>query len=70
MLRKAREDKGLTQERLAELAGVDQATISLLENGRIQSPGWDVVARVCAALELDPHVAFPVKPAPRSEAVA
>lgn len=60
-LKEARERKSLTQEQLAEAAGVNQGTISLLELGRTQSPSWDVVARLSRALGVKPETLFPVE---------
>lgn len=59
-LREARDLRGLTQEQLADRAGVDQATISNLENGRVQFPSWDTVARVCGVLKVKPQDIFPL----------
>jgi len=41
--------KELTQEELAEVAGVHPVYISLIENGR-RTPTLDVAARIAAAL--------------------
>lgn len=60
-LREARQAKKLTQEALAQLSGIEQATISQLETGRVQSPAWETVAKLCAALDVDPHEVFPVE---------
>jgi transcriptional regulator with XRE-family HTH domain len=54
-LRRAREAAGLTQEGLADRAGVDRTYISLLERER-QSPSVDMLFRVCAALGVRPSV--------------
>lgn len=59
-LREARQDRKLTQERLAELSGVDQTTISNLEVGRIQSPAWETVCRLARVLDIPPEELFPV----------
>ena len=53
----------MTQEALAAASGVDQVTISNIETGKVQSPSWDTVAKLCAALEMDPHDVFPVSEA-------
>jgi transcriptional regulator with XRE-family HTH domain len=60
-LRAARLKAKLTQEELAEKSGVEQATISNLETGRVQSPQWDTVARLAEALDVDPYKLFPVE---------
>lgn len=59
-LRDARQRRRLTQERLAELSGVEQATISALETGRVQSPAWETVGRLCRVLRVRPEELFPV----------
>jgi transcriptional regulator with XRE-family HTH domain len=52
-LRRAREAAGLTQEGLADRAGVDRTYVSLLERDK-QSPSVEMLFRVCAALEIRP----------------
>jgi transcriptional regulator with XRE-family HTH domain len=59
-LREARQRRHLTQEALAELSGIEQATISALETGRVQSPAWDTVARLSRVLKIRPEELFPV----------
>ncbi len=48
-LRKARKAAGLSQERLASLAGLHRTYISLLERG-LRSPTVDVLLRLCRAM--------------------
>lgn len=48
-LRELRRERGLTQEAVAQSAGVDRVTISRLENGRLQ-PTFETLARVVAAM--------------------
>ena len=50
-LRQCREAKGLTQERLAEKAGLDQTYISGIERG-LRNPGIKNVVRLAEALGL------------------
>jgi transcriptional regulator with XRE-family HTH domain len=50
-LRILRQRRGLTQERLAFLAGIHPTYISILENGR-KSPTVDVLDRIARALEV------------------
>ncbi|MBI3661694.1 MAG: helix-turn-helix transcriptional regulator [Acidobacteria bacterium] len=52
-LRKLRETRGLTQEELAERAGVHRTYVSLLERNK-KSPTLDVLFRVCRALRIAP----------------
>jgi transcriptional regulator with XRE-family HTH domain len=48
-LRKAREEAGLTQEKLAFAAGLDRTYISQLEHDK-KSPTLDVLFRICDAI--------------------
>lgn len=48
----ARKAAGLTQGQLAERAGLTQGTISKLERGQRDDPGWRKIARIEAALGL------------------
>jgi transcriptional regulator with XRE-family HTH domain len=52
-LRKAREEAQLSQEELAEKAGVSRVYVSLLERDK-KSPTLDVYFRLCRALRLNP----------------
>jgi transcriptional regulator with XRE-family HTH domain len=49
ILRQVRQDKGLTQERLGELAGLHRTYISLLERG-LRTPTLDVLFRLAESL--------------------
>jgi len=51
-LRKAREKKGLSQERLARLADVANNTIIKIEAGKNQNPTLDTLQKVSKALEM------------------
>jgi transcriptional regulator with XRE-family HTH domain len=50
-LKEARELTGLTQKRLAQLAGVKVSSISDVELGRIQQPSHRFVVRIIRALQ-------------------
>lgn len=52
-LRAAREQRGLSQETLAQRAGMDPAEIRRLESAR-RDPGVRVVTRIARALEIRP----------------
>jgi len=52
-LKKFRRAKGLSQEELAHLAGIDRTYVSLLER-RIYSVTIDIVARLAEALDIEP----------------
>lgn len=61
-LKAERTRRELTQEELAEMAGVDQGTISLIERGKTshEKASWGVVARLSAVLRKSPHKLFPI----------
>lgn len=48
----ARKKKGLTQQQLAELAGVNRVNIAKIENGRY-NVSIDILSRVCNAMECE-----------------
>jgi transcriptional regulator with XRE-family HTH domain len=50
-LKKAREEAGLSQEKLGFEAEIDRSYVSLLENDK-KSPTLDVLFRVCDALKI------------------
>lgn len=52
-LREARRNAGLSQQALADRAGIDRATISLIENDR-ESPRTDTVLRLADVLGVTP----------------
>ena len=52
-LRTARIAAGLTQEALADAAGVDRTYVSILERD-LQSPTLDVFVRLCRAVQVKP----------------
>lgn len=49
-LRKERKRAGLTQARLAELADVDQSTVSTIETRRVTDPGAETLRRLAIVL--------------------
>jgi len=51
VLREFREAKGMSQEQLAEAAGLDRSFISLVERG-IQSPNIVVLLKIAEVLEV------------------
>ncbi len=51
-LKEARESRGYTQEELAQLADVDQGSISRMEAGLRPNPSNDTVKRLEEALKL------------------
>ncbi len=60
-LKTARALKGITQEKLAALSGIDQTTISAIECGKNKNPSWETVSRIAKALGVPPEEIFPVK---------
>ncbi|WP_084536957.1 helix-turn-helix domain-containing protein [Azospirillum halopraeferens] len=52
-----RREKGLTQPALAQRAGVSRATIAALETGAARELGFNKVAMILAALDLDLRIA-------------
>jgi transcriptional regulator with XRE-family HTH domain len=57
-LRELREDEGLSQQALADRAGVRQATISELESGAAQGAKFETLARLAGALGVEPADLF------------
>jgi transcriptional regulator with XRE-family HTH domain len=53
VLRAARREKGLTQERLADAAGLDRTFPSLLERG-LRTPTLTVILRLAEVLNVPP----------------
>ena len=54
-LKQARDAKGLTQEALEALSGVNQRNISKIERGDIADPLFSTGLALADALGLDPH---------------
>ncbi|TRZ79513.1 MAG: XRE family transcriptional regulator [Actinobacteria bacterium] len=52
-LRKQRLNAELSQDLLAELAGIDRKTINRIENGHF-SPTLDTITRLCIVLKITP----------------
>jgi transcriptional regulator with XRE-family HTH domain len=55
LIRTAREGRGLSQDEVAERAGVSRSTIIRWENGRAERPDPGQVRAVCQALGIDPR---------------
>jgi len=53
-LREIRDEKDLSQQALADLAGVRQATISDLESGNAQGVKFETLERIARALGVEP----------------
>lgn len=52
MITEIRKSKGLTQEMLSEMSGLDRTNIAKIENGKY-SVGVDVLGKICKALEVE-----------------
>lgn len=55
-LREARLARGLSQVRLAELAGVRQATVNALENGKTRGVEFATLDALARVLEMAPEM--------------
>jgi len=62
-LRRIRKERGLSQQRLAELAKVDKVTIVHIENGKV-SPKVETLGKLAGALEIELADLFPKAQAP------
>lgn len=45
-----RKERGLTQDQLSQMTGLDRANIAKIENGRYNT-GIDIIGKICDALE-------------------
>lgn len=52
-IKELRENKGISQYKLAELTGINRSTINRYENGSIQKISFDNLLKICEALETD-----------------
>lgn len=50
-LKKLRKQKGLTQEKLAELAGLDYSYLNMIESGK-KNPTLKLIAKLARVLEV------------------
>src|SRR5215207_8517509 len=57
-LRRIRKERGLSQQRLAELAKVDKVTIVHIEGGKV-SPKVETLEKLASALEIEVADLFP-----------
>jgi len=51
LLKRLREQRGVTQEQLAFEAGITSSALSRIERG-LNSPGWTTVRRIAKALDV------------------
>lgn len=61
LIRKRRENSGLSNGELASLAGVDPGQTSRILDGQFRTFGGNVL-RICNALGFDPHTEAPTEP--------
>jgi len=66
-LRPLRHQRGWTQHELARRSGVDQPTISRIENGITRGVGLGTIERLAHALDVNPRVLFE-RPLPAARA--
>jgi DNA-binding XRE family transcriptional regulator len=64
LLKALRGSAGMTQEQLAEKAGVPTATIRDLEQGRRTDPAWSTICKLATGLEVDLNTLAQAAPAP------
>jgi transcriptional regulator with XRE-family HTH domain len=66
-IKRLREDKGLSQEALADVAGLTQGAVGHIESGRTKVLKSDVLYRLCDALGVtcDHFRGFTPQPAPK-----
>ena len=67
LLRRLRRDRGMTQEELAERAGISVRTVSDLERGSSQTPYRGTIGELAAALQLEPADREPSSPPAAAE---
>ncbi len=51
-IQKARQEKGITQEKLAERVGISIVYLSKIENGRVY-PTLEMLSNICTELDMD-----------------
>jgi transcriptional regulator with XRE-family HTH domain len=59
ILQEERKAKKISQEKLANLTGLDRTYISLIKNGK-RSPTFSTILKICSALEIDPSDVFSI----------
>lgn len=52
-IKEARENKGMSQYRLAEITGINRSTIKRYEDNHIKKISLDNLIKICKALEID-----------------
>lgn len=67
VLKRLRESKGMSQAKLAEVAKIDQQTISRLERGRTQKTRGHTVEQLARALKAEPSILTGDAPGPDAQ---
>ena len=65
-IKENRRKKGLTQEKLAELANMSLNYLAILELAR-KFPSGEMLERLAEVLEINPHELFNAAPSPQNE---
>jgi transcriptional regulator with XRE-family HTH domain len=55
-IRERREQRGIQQQELAAMAGIDQSTLSQIETGKTKNPEAGTILNVAAALQVSPYL--------------
>ncbi len=58
-IKKARKKAGLTQEQVAEKAGITSNYYSMIERGEVENPGSKVMTEIAKVLKLKSSDVFP-----------
>src|SRR5688572_20418983 len=66
-LKQLRESVGLTQQKLANKAGVSYSTVSKLEQGSVRKPSAITLQKLMTALQYDLDILLSEKPIPHRE---
>jgi transcriptional regulator with XRE-family HTH domain len=53
-LRQLRRERLLTQQQLADTAGLGPNEVSRIESGKVKSPRFDTIRKLATALDMDP----------------
>jgi transcriptional regulator with XRE-family HTH domain len=69
-IRKARKEKGMTQEELGELLGIKKSAVAKYENGRVQNIKRSTLKRISAILDIPPSELIFEKPRTTAETFA
>lgn len=54
-IRRCREERGIAQSKLARMADLPNNTLLRIENGVVTNPGIETIAKIAAALGMEPY---------------